>query len=287
MLYIRMAGTIPDVVPRWLHGAASTICGPAATGSAFSVGPLLAVDTSDAAAARPPADASATVTTWRLGWLDDGASPRAWPPAEAHFGSRALPVVGSEVERRSYAELARAVPARRVRLTMTTPTFFVREGRHLPLPDPALAVGGLVTRWNSYAPGPLRIRADDAKALTDAVFLDGVWGASAEVELGHGLRQTGFVGQAELRLLSGTTDYTATMFTALARFAGYAGLGARTAHGFGATDVDVLVDEPMTTAPLERYRLDAAAPAAPHRVTTPAPRRPLGAVVPPSASAAR
>jgi CRISPR-associated endoribonuclease Cas6 len=42
------------------------------------------------------------------------------------------------------------------------------------------------------------------------------------------------------------------MFTALARFAAFAGLGARTAHGFGAVDVDVvdLVRPPRRAAPV-------------------------------------
>jgi CRISPR-associated endoribonuclease Cas6 len=243
MLVLRLAGAIPDVAPRWLLGAASAVCelgvGEAPTPARpFSVGAVVPVVVEDA---RVP------VASWRLGWLEDDAPPPGWPPAEVRFGSRARTVLAAELHRRSYAELAQGTPARHVRLTMTTPTFFTLDGRDLPLPDPALMIRGLLARWNSYAPGPLRIGADDARALVDAIYLDGMWGASADVELGHGLRQTGFVGQADLRLLAATSDYIATMFTALTRFAAYAGVGARTAYGFGAVDVDVVdvVDVPV------------------------------------------
>ncbi|OHV32435.1 hypothetical protein BCD49_29825 [Pseudofrankia sp. EUN1h] len=270
-----MAGAIPDVPPRWLLTAASAICDPggrthAAEARPFSVGALVPGAGPDLSGPRAPGDAhlaggrgpsvsaggqpghGGAVTTWRLGWLDDGAPPPGWPPDTVRFGSQVVPVIGADLHRYSYAELAQGRPARSVRLTMNTPTFFALDGRDLPLPDPALAIGGLLARWNAYAPGPLRISADDARALVDAVFLDGVWGASAEVELGHGLRQVGFVGQADLRLLAATSDYIATMFTALARFAAFAGLGARTAHGFGAVDVDVvdLAPAPRRTAPV-------------------------------------
>lgn len=279
MLVLRLAGAMPDVAPRWLLGAAAAICAPDTPETPvqtppFSVGAVVPVVVADTApgpdapgqgtsspksagvpgqSARDgdPAPGGVLAASWRLGWLDDAAAPPGWPPAEVRFGSQVRAVLGAELHRRSYAELAQGVPARHVRLTMTTPTFFARDGRDLPLPDPALMLRGLLAGWNSYAPGPLRIGPHDARALVDAVYLDGMWGASADVELGHGLRQTGFVGQAELRLLTATSDYIATMFTALARFAAYAGLGARTAHGFGAVDVDVVeVPGPRRAAPL-------------------------------------
>jgi len=231
MLLVRMAGAVVDVPPRWLLAAASAVCDPGdatpgADNGSFSAGALA-----------PGGDAG--TSSWRLGWLDDDATPPAWPPSVVRFGSRAVPVVGADLHRHAYAELAQSRPVRRVRLTMNTPTFFSRDGRDLPLPDPALALGGLVARWNRYAPGHLRIGADEARDLGGAVYLDAMWGSSAEVELGHGLRQVGFVGQADLRLVAAASDYTATMFTALARFAAFAGVGERTAHGFGAVDVDV------------------------------------------------
>ncbi|WP_076817372.1 CRISPR system precrRNA processing endoribonuclease RAMP protein Cas6 [Pseudofrankia asymbiotica] len=209
--------------------------------------------------------AAPAVTTWRLGWLADDAPLPSWPPDTVRFGSRVVPVIGADLHRYSYAELAQGRPARGARLTMNTPTFFSRDGRDLPLPDPALAIGGLLARWNTYAPGPLRIGADDARALIEAVFLDGVWGASSEVELGHGLRQVGFVGQADLRLLAATSDYIATMFAALARFAAFAGVGERTAHGFGTVDIDV-----VDLAPARRRTAPATVPATRRSDRTPA-----------------
>ncbi|MBL7517931.1 CRISPR system precrRNA processing endoribonuclease RAMP protein Cas6, partial [Frankia sp. CNm7] len=305
MLLIRLAGAVPDVAPRWLLGAARDICAPTEPGGRpggppgdtgaqpypgplpypgpepspgpppFSVGAPMPDGPPDGAL---PGDGA--TTSWRLGWLDDRSAPPGWPPATARFGSQSREVTGAELTRRSYAQLAQGTPTRRVRVTMTTPTFFSRDGRDLPLPDPALAIQGLLTRWNAFAPGPLRIGAGDARSLVDAVFLDGVWGSSAEVELGHGLRQVGFVGHADLRLMAGTSDFVATMFTALTRFAAFAGVGERTAYGFGAVDVDILdlpVPRRLVSVPTSRRFDGRRAPATPA-----APRPPEGRAAPPA-----
>ena len=304
ILLLRMAGTIPDVPPRWLLAAADMIFEPVGRGRTvearpFSIGALVPGPGRDLAALgltgrlgatgpgiggdahRPGAPAPArspddqppdsAITTWRLGWLDDDTPPPGWPPVRIRFGSQARTVVGSERHRYSYADLARSRPARGVRLTMNTPTYFSRGGRNLPLPEPALVVGGLVARWNRYAPASLRIGAGDARAIADAVFLDGFWGSSAEVELGHGLRQVGFVGQADLRLLADTSDYTATMFTALARFAAIAGVGEHTSHGFGAVDVEVEAEvDAAGLTPAPRQAAQLAVPTSRRSERTPA-----------------
>ncbi|MBX6391079.1 MAG: CRISPR system precrRNA processing endoribonuclease RAMP protein Cas6, partial [Frankia sp.] len=231
MLVVRLADAVATPTPSLIHRAASAICearGPArrVIPEPFSVGPLL------------PTPGGARTASWRLGWLDDNAPPPGWPPTEVRFGHRTHPVVGAEAHQRTYAELARVAPARAARLTLATPTFFCRDGRDLPLPDPALAIRCLVDRWNRHATSSLRIGPADASALTDTVYLDAVAGETEEVRLGHGLRQVGFVGEAELRLARAASDYTATMFAALAQFAPYAGLGEQTSFGFGAVDVD-------------------------------------------------
>ncbi len=51
------------------------------------------------------------------------------------------------------------------------------------------------------------------------------------------IRQVGFVGEAELRLLKTASAGTAELFGALMRFAAIAGIGAQTTHGFGAVEV--------------------------------------------------
>ncbi|SNQ45618.1 conserved hypothetical protein [Frankia canadensis] len=219
------------VTPRQVHGAASGICEVAGSDhhapvKAFAAGPLLP-------------DESGGGCLWRLGWLGDSALPPGWPPSAVRLGPHTRQVTGFEGHGRSYGELARSGPTRRVRLTMTSPTFFSRNGRDLPMPEPVLVVRNLLTRWNALAPAPLQVGEDDSKALVGGVFLESMSGATRKVELGSGLRQVGFEGSAELRLLKTVPDQAASVFGALARFAEFAGLGAQTAFGFGAVDVEL------------------------------------------------
>ncbi|WP_052914181.1 CRISPR system precrRNA processing endoribonuclease RAMP protein Cas6 [Protofrankia coriariae] len=177
------------------------------------------------------------MTLWRLGWLRDGELPEGWPPRTVRFGPCEQQVTGFDVDPWPFARLASAGPARRVRLRMITPLFFSRSGRDLPLPEPVLIVRSLWTRWNAYAPAALEIDEGIARELADAVFLDSVSGASRQVPLTEQIRQVGFVGSAELRLLKTASVTVADVFGALSRFAAIAGIGALTTHGFGAVEV--------------------------------------------------
>ncbi len=180
-----------------------------------------------------------TGTVWRLGWLADDGLPPHWPPAVIRFGGDVRRVIGFGGEVHSFAALAGSGAARRARVRMVTPTFFSRNGRDLPLPEPVLLVRSLLARWNAHAPAALRVADDDARAVVGAVFLDAVSGASRRVEVASGLRQVGFVGDAELRLLRSAPDAAAEVFGALLRFAGLAGVGAQTTCGFGAVEVEL------------------------------------------------
>ncbi|WP_131765429.1 CRISPR system precrRNA processing endoribonuclease RAMP protein Cas6 [Candidatus Protofrankia californiensis] len=144
-------------------------------------------------------------------------------------------VTGFDADPWPFARLASAGPTRRVRLRMLTPTFFSRNGRDLPLPEPVLIVRSLLTRWNAHAPAALAIGDDGARELVGAVFLEAVSGASRQVSVTEQIRQVGFVGDAELRLLK--TASAADVFGALTRFAAIVGVGAQATHGFGAVEV--------------------------------------------------
>jgi CRISPR-associated endoribonuclease Cas6 len=248
VLVVRLSGGVADIEPRWLLAAAAAICEGASSDhraqfKPFSVGRVV-----------PDGEG---VAVWRLGWLGDLGLPVGWPPSAVRFGAHQREVLGFDGRGMSYAELARGGPMRRARFTMTSPLFFSRNGRDLPLPEPVLAVRGLLARWNAWAPEPLRVAESDAKALAGAVYLDEVVGASEKVELGGGLRQVGFVGSAEFRLLAAVSEQTAALFGALVRFAAYAGLGAQTTAGFGS--VDVMAEAPR---PRPAARGRTAAPAA-------------------------
>ncbi|WP_239377148.1 CRISPR system precrRNA processing endoribonuclease RAMP protein Cas6 [Frankia sp. Cj5] len=182
-------------------------------------------------------DGSPTMTLWRLGWLGHGDPPPAWPPRTVRFGPCEQSVMGFDTDLWPFARLASAGPARRVRLRMLTPTFFSRNGRDLPLPEPVLIVRSLLARWNAHAPDTLTIDDSAARELVGSVFLDAVSGASEQVPVTEQIRQVGFVGEAELRLLKTASAAAAEVFGALMRFAAIAGVGAQTTHGFGAVDI--------------------------------------------------
>jgi CRISPR-associated endoribonuclease Cas6 len=228
-LTVRFDRPAPSPTPRQVLGAAAGLFETAASDHHAKAKPFAAGPFVD--------DDGVAGTWWRLGWLADDALPPGWPPASVRFGGDVRPVTGFGGEVRPYAAMARSGAARRTRLRMLTPTFFSRNGRDLPLPEPVLLVRSLLERWNAHAPAALRVAADDARALVGAVFLDEASGGTQRVELGQGLRQVGFVGQAELRLLRSAPAAVGEVFGALMRFAEVAGVGAQTTCGFGAVEV--------------------------------------------------
>jgi CRISPR-associated endoribonuclease Cas6 len=230
-LTVRFDRPAPAPTPRQVLGAAAGLFETAdgdhhAATKPFAAGPF--VD-----------DDAGAGTWWRLGWLADDALPPGWPPASVRFGGDVRPVTGFGGEVRPFAEMARSGAVRRARLRMLTPMFFSRNGRDLPLPEPVLLVRSLLARWNAHAPSSLQVAVDDGRAVVGAVFLDEMSGGTERVQVTPTLRQVGFVGEAELRLLRSAPQAAGEVFGALMRFAEVAGVGAQTTCGFGAVEVSL------------------------------------------------
>lgn len=212
-----------QVYPARLHGAA---CAMLEDGSVphtaqhkpFSVGPLI--------------EAGTGRTQWRVGWLATAEPPRI--PEIVALGPARCAVRPAPPQLVSFAELLAGPPVRRAELHFLSPTFFARKGRDLPLPDPVLIMRSLASRWDAYAPSELTLPAKELSALLDNVYLDEVAIESHRAQVSQTMWQTGFVGAARLALNRAGDGVTAQMFTALARFAEFAGVGAQTTHGFGA-----------------------------------------------------
>ncbi|WP_250279970.1 CRISPR system precrRNA processing endoribonuclease RAMP protein Cas6 [Frankia sp. Cppng1_Ct_nod] len=238
-LVLKFATPPRPPLPRQLLGAAAQLFETAdsdhhAETKPFAVGPVVTPAELHSSTGSP---GSPSMAIWRLGWLGDGDLPQTWPPRAVRFGPCAQQVMGFDVDPWPFARLASVGAARRVRLRMLTPTFFSRNGRDLPLPEPVLIVRSLLARWNAHAPAVLAVGDDAARELVGAVFLDAVSGSSRQVPVTEQIRQVGFVGEAELRLLKTASAGTAELFGALMRFAAIAGIGAQTTHGFGAVEV--------------------------------------------------
>jgi hypothetical protein len=220
----------PDT--RQLHGLACTMFeGVEGEHSAqvkrFAVWPVMA----------DPADPASGLVL-RCAWLADDPPP--FDPgamSRVRFGGVACTVEGIEEQKTSYAELAAGPPTDAATLTFRSPTYFSQNSQPEVLPDPRLILGSYRRRWNEALPPDSALQVDDElwKQLHRAAGLGAYELRTAQMDSGHGRAQMGFVGTAALRLGRGTPAQVRAVFAALVRFAGYAGTGAQTTHGFGAT----------------------------------------------------
>ncbi|MGH4014473.1 MAG: CRISPR system precrRNA processing endoribonuclease RAMP protein Cas6 [Pseudonocardiaceae bacterium] len=80
-----------------------------------------------------------------------------------------------------------------------TPTYFSRNGRTVPLPDPVLVLRSLTQRWNTFAPAGLAIDDTLGKALLATALLTDADLHTVRVQVGRDAWQTGFVGDTETR----------------------------------------------------------------------------------------
>lgn len=177
--------------------------------------------------------------TWRLGWLPDLALPAGWPPQELRLGGYTCRVVQAQAQHQPFAALTASPPSTRGRVRFVTPTYFSRNGRDVPLPDPVLVLRSLTQRWNAFAPAGLTIDDTLGKALLSAALLTDAAVHTVRVQVGRDAWQTGFVGDTELALTHAASPDVAAAFTALLRYSTVAGVGARTTYGFGAMSVDL------------------------------------------------
>jgi CRISPR-associated endoribonuclease Cas6 len=136
----------------------------------------------------------------------------------------------------TYAELAAEwlvapTPApRQVGLQFTSPTTFRSQGRHMPVPLPALVFGSLVDRWNAFA--PLAFPAEVKRYAEECLAITRYKLETRSAPLKEGGLRVGAVGQIAYTTL--TYDrYWMSILHVLASFALFAGVGAGTTMGLG------------------------------------------------------
>ncbi|MEU3049541.1 CRISPR system precrRNA processing endoribonuclease RAMP protein Cas6 [Streptomyces sp. NPDC006984] len=225
-------GTQRPVTPAQLHGLTALLLENTATHhhaqhKPYAVSPLLAAPAHHNG--RPNA-------LLRLGWLPD--NPRPDPThitgRTVRLGSQYFTVTAADEEFTPYTALTQLPPASRAIIRFRSATYFSRNGRWHPLPDPVLLYAGLIRRWNHFAPETERLTDPETKELLAAVALSAHEISSLPVDLGSGTR-IGFTGTAAFRLLGhyDPHDRTPHHFPALTLFATTAGAGAQTTHGLG------------------------------------------------------
>ena len=185
---------------------------------------------------------------WRIGTLDRTAGEIIGGVLHG-IGSIHLRQKGYSIDvqniqciaQRSYQDIAdeyfRAETAPRgAEIHFLTPTSFKQGGAYIILPESALILQSLLTRWNRFCPD-IRIEEDDLAqilALHTRLTRYALRSAAFSVE-GYSIR--GFRGQIALQFTG--SDMVRRILGTLLAFAPYAGIGIKTALGMGAAETNI------------------------------------------------
>lgn len=166
------------------------------------------------------------------------ALPALWEGGGVMIHDQPLIVEHVEIEQTRYGELmaiSSKVSSRRVRLNFTTPTQFKKTGGlQMPLPLPSYVFGSLADAWETFAPDETALPADLRAWIDAAVTIEAATLHTETVSFQRANRGTtiGFVGQVTFAATSAPPGMLAAFHT-LARYAAFAGVGAKTPMGFG------------------------------------------------------
>ena len=185
---------------------------------------------------------------WRIGTLDRTAGEIIGGVLHG-IGSIHLRQKGYSIDvqniqciaQRSYQDIAdeyfRAETAPRgAEIHFLTPTSFKQGGAYIILPESALILQSLLTRWNRFCPD-IRIEEDDlvqTLAAHTRLTRYALRSAAFSVE-GYSIR--GFRGQIALQFTG--SDMVRRILGTLLAFAPYAGIGIKTALGMGAAETNI------------------------------------------------
>lgn len=139
-------------------------------------------------------------------------------------------------EMTSYTELgapfllAGQTPPRRIRLLFASPTTFKSEGRHVPLPLPRLVFGGLLEKWNTFA--PVSFPEELKRFIEECLVVSRYDLKTQAVALKQGGVRIGMTGWVDFSTLN-YDRYWMSLAATLARFALFAGVGAAVTQGMG------------------------------------------------------
>jgi CRISPR-associated endoribonuclease Cas6 len=181
---------------------------------------------------------------WSLHWLrDDCAAPtdRLGVGSRVRLGGRGFTLRSVSPAMTGYAALADRV-ASRADMWFQSPTYFSRNGRFYPLPDPVLVFRGLAARWNArQADVSTSLPEELLRQLTSVVAISAYQLQTTRVAVGAGERgaeRPAFTGWARFAVPRGAEEAARRAFAALVGFAEFAGVGAMTTHGLGAVSAE-------------------------------------------------
>jgi len=129
----------------------------------------------------------------------------------------------------TYSRLFQGQASHSVGLQFASPTFFRRQGNSYPLPEPRLVFDSLVQRWNTFAPVKV---PEEVQESWERLTIARLRGHTQHIAPNADERGVGFVGQVVYHLPAANPTERQWLW-ALARYAFYAGVGAKTSLGFG------------------------------------------------------
>jgi CRISPR-associated endoribonuclease Cas6 len=183
--------------------------------------------------------------SWKLHWLrDDNSAPtgRMDVGARVRLGNRRFTLHRVCPTMTQYAALADRT-ATRADLWFQSPTYFSRNGRFYPLPDPVLLFRGLAAKWNArQADASMSLPDDLLSQLTSAVAISACELATTRIAVGVGepaAERPAFTGWARFAVPRRADEAVRRAFAALVRFAEFSGIGAMTTHGLGAVSAQI------------------------------------------------
>jgi CRISPR-associated endoribonuclease Cas6 len=122
-------------------------------------------------------------------------------------------------------------PPHRLTLQFTSPTVFKSDGRQFPFPLPEMVFGSLLEHWNASESIPTPLPAEARKYARECLRLGRFDLHSRFLRL-HGEPFHGFTGRVTFHTLN-YDRYWMSMMAMLARYAAFAGVGAKTTMGLG------------------------------------------------------
>jgi CRISPR-associated endoribonuclease Cas6 len=123
----------------------------------------------------------------------------------------------------------------RVSLRFASPTLFRSKDMNVPLPAPGLVFGGLLDKWNAFA--PFQLHPDTRRFAEDCLAVSRYRLQTRQVVFGENSGRgavAGFVGHCSYAIRA-RDRYWMGLIQLLAAFAFYAGVGRRTTMGLGQT----------------------------------------------------
>lgn len=170
------------------------------------------------------------------------------PPSHIDLAGTRMTVTGWTAEANAHARaanisyealaapylLSRERAERRITLRFVSPTAFKSHGQVVTLPLPASVFGGLIEKWNTYAPIAL---PPETKRFAEACLAISRYRLRTAVLRGKGsgdeiARISGFVGEVSY-VATNPDRYWLGLINLLSDFAFFAGVGYQTTQGMG------------------------------------------------------